>query len=282
MTIASYRELRNNGATRNDIEHALATGGLLRVRRGWYATPETTPDVLTAVRCGGSVSCGRALKIHGLWVLNDALHIRVGAHARASTRGRHSHRRDGNSHHGVDDLETALTVAITCMSVEAAACVVDSALNLKLLTPSQAQWLLSTPKGKRIWSLCDGCSESGIETLARIRLRAAGLRLRVQVKIGDIGRVDLLVGDRLVIELDGDTWHSTKEKREDDRRRDSALVALGYLVIRAGYSRVVDQWDIFEREVLTVVRRRDHRWTARTRRAAHGVGENSPSAPLAT
>ena len=123
---------------------------------------------------------------------------------------------------------------------------------------------------ERLLALADGRAQSGLETLARLRLRSRGLKIRVQVTIPPVGRVDLLVGDRLVIELDGDEWHSTREQREEDRRRDSALVARGYLVMRAGYHRVLDDWDAFEREVLAVVRRREHRW-----RAVHHVGGNS-------
>jgi very-short-patch-repair endonuclease len=165
--------------------------------------------------------------------------------------------------------------------VEHAVCALDSALQLKLISRSQARWLLATPKGRRIYDLSDGRSQSGLETLARLRLRSLGLRVRVQVKISDIGRVDLLIGDRLVIELDGDQWHSTPEQREEDRRRDSAMVALGYLVLRAGYWRVLDDWGGFEREVLAVVRRKDHLWHGRLRRPVHGVGETEQQRPQA-
>jgi very-short-patch-repair endonuclease len=163
------------------------------------------------------------------------------------------------------------------MSVAHATCALDSALRHKLVTLSQAQWLLTTPKGRRIVALSDGRSESGIETLARLRLRSLGLPVRVQVKFRGIGRVDLLIGDRLIIELDGDAWHSTQEQREEDRRRDSALVARGYLVLRAGYWRVIESWDGFEREVLAVTRRREHLWRGTRAQSVHGVGQNEPS-----
>lgn len=251
----------------------------MRIRPGWYATPDTAPDVRAAVRCGGSVSCGRALSFSGIWVVDEGLHVRVGPSARVHATGPRIHRRDGQSQQGMDDLPTALLMASRCMTVERAVCALDSALHLKLFSRTQARWLLATPRGRRIWQLSDGRSESGIETLARLRLRSLGLRVHVQVKIRGVGRVDLLIGDRLIIELDGDQWHSTKDQREEDRRRDSAGVALGYLVLRAGYWRVLDEWEGFEREVLAVVRRRDHLWRGRLRTSVHGFGEAEPRIP---
>jgi very-short-patch-repair endonuclease len=170
------------------------------------------------------------------------------------------HRLDGRSENGVDDVITALIVATACMQTEHAICALDSALQLGKVSVALAQSRLLGARGRRVVGLADGRSQSGIETLTRLRLRSLGIRLRVQVAVEGVGRVDILVGDRLVIELDGDAWHSTVEQRETDRRRDSALVALGYLVIRAGYWRVLTEWDGLEQEVLAIVRRDEHLW----------------------
>jgi very-short-patch-repair endonuclease len=207
-----------------------------------------------------------------VWVVDDELHVRVGASARLHGMAPRIHRHDGISREGVDDLSTALLMASKCLSTSLATCALDSALHLGLITRSQAHSLLTTAKGRRIVELSDGRSESGIETLARLRLKSLGLHLRVQVRIQGVGRVDLLIGERLVIELDGDAWHSTRTQREEDRRRDSALVARGYLVMRAGYWRVLEDWKSFEREILTIVRLREHRWGGRRAKERHVVG----------
>ncbi|MEO6116361.1 MAG: type IV toxin-antitoxin system AbiEi family antitoxin domain-containing protein, partial [Pseudolysinimonas sp.] len=67
MPIITYRELRRAGASRPDIERMLRDGTLLRLRTGWYASADTRPDVMGAVRMGGSLSCGAALRSHGVW-----------------------------------------------------------------------------------------------------------------------------------------------------------------------------------------------------------------------
>ncbi len=46
-------------------------------------------------------------------------------------------------------------------------------------------------------------------------------------------------GARLVVEIDGDEWHRTAVARERDRRRDAALVADGWRVLRLGEGRLL-------------------------------------------
>ncbi|WP_061962709.1 endonuclease domain-containing protein [Demequina aurantiaca] len=58
-------------------------------------------------------------------------------------------------------------------------------------------------------------------------------------------RVDMLHRKaQLVIELDGDAYHSTRTDREADRDRQNALVASGFTVLRFGWHDIVDhpQW----------------------------------------
>jgi very-short-patch-repair endonuclease len=260
MAIVSYHELRAAGVSRRVIDNAVASGGLARVRVGWYAEPGTPEPVVAATRCGGTLTCAAALRYHGVWVGRAETHVRVDPAARVHATTHRIHRLAGDSSCGVDDPLTALAVLCACAPREEVICALDSALHLGLVTMSDVLARLTTAKGRTIVDRSDRRSESGIETLARVRLRSRGIRLRVQVPISGIGRVDIVVGDRLVIELDGDEWHSTAEQRESDRRRDSALTARGYLVLRAGYRRVMGDWTAFEREVLSIVRRDAHLW----------------------
>jgi len=102
-------------------------------------------------------------------------------------------------------------------------------------------------------------AESGLETIARLLFRGRRIPCRTQVRFRGVGRVDLLVGDRLVIELDGEEFH-TGLQFDEDRRRDLELTLRGYLVIRLSWRMVVQEWDAVERGLLELVARGAHRW----------------------
>lgn len=51
-------------------------------------------------------------------------------------------------------------------------------------------------------------------------------------EFGEIGRVDLVVDGWLVVECDSKAFHSSWDQQREDRRRDQALAALGYVVYR--------------------------------------------------
>jgi hypothetical protein len=97
-------------------------------------------------------------------------------------------------------------------------------------------------------------ADSGLEPLTRWRLLRLGIVAVPAHEIPGVGPVDLLVGDRLVIELDGGT-HDTAEQRRRDARREAAAVALGYLVLRFDHAQVVHRWPEVEAAVLAVVDR---------------------------
>jgi very-short-patch-repair endonuclease len=57
------------------------------------------------------------------------------------------------------------------------------------------------------------------------------LEVRIQVEI-DNYRVDFLVDDDLVVEIDGQRYHDNSEAFQSDRMRDQRLLAKGYRVVR--------------------------------------------------
>ncbi|MFW2512305.1 endonuclease domain-containing protein [Demequina sp. SO4-13] len=77
------------------------------------------------------------------------------------------------------------------------------------------------------------------ETCARIALRAAGLQVQSQAVFPGVGRVDLLVEGRLVVECDGREYHSDPRAFAKDRARDRELVAQGLDVLRFPYADTV-------------------------------------------
>jgi very-short-patch-repair endonuclease len=93
-----------------------------------------------------------------------------------------------------------------------------------------------------------GLSDSGLETLVVTPLRRWGVQVRQQVVLA--GRpVDVVVGDRLVLQIDGYEHHSSSAQRAKDIAHDAELRLRGYTVFRLSYSQVVHDWPAVERRI---------------------------------
>ena len=60
------------------------------------------------------------------------------------------------------------------------------------------------------------------------------------------------------MELDGERWHSTREQRERDRRRDAALAAAGWVTLRFSHRRLHDDPEGCRRDTLATLALRQH------------------------
>ncbi|MFW7413596.1 DUF559 domain-containing protein [Demequina sp. SO4-18] len=91
------------------------------------------------------------------------------------------------------------------------------------------------------------------ETFADARFRdiewQAELRLGPRRVVADMLHRAAMV----VVELDGDRYHSTREARDGDRERQNDLTAAGYVTIRLGWDDIVRRPERSRRRVLTVV-----------------------------
>lgn len=263
--LVTARHLRATGATRADIRRALEAGALIRPRRGWYADASTPAAVLAACRVGGALSCISALDLAGAWVLESpGPHVRVSSGVDV-TRMRSSvlHWTSERVTPGVDSLDDALRWATTCLDFRALVVAVDSLAHRRLLSASRIRSvLLGSARGRRVLAAHDPRCESGIETLVRLALRRLRIVVRTQVQIAGVGRIDFLIGERLVVEADGYEWHSDPVAFERDRARDRELVRRGYVVVRASYRQVLDDLDGVVLAIRDVIARRDHRWRA--------------------
>ncbi|WP_426521165.1 DUF559 domain-containing protein [Diaminobutyricibacter sp. McL0618] len=65
--------------------------------------------------------------------------------------------------------------------------------------------------------------------------------------------MDLLVDDRLFIEIDGFEFHSSPQRFARDRRRDAAFVLGGHRRLRFTAVDVLRDWDRVERMILDVL-----------------------------
>jgi very-short-patch-repair endonuclease len=142
-------------------------------------------------------------------------------------------------------LETNLHLALRHHSVEVGLTVVESAVEQGLLTPMAAARLVEGQTSRRYHSGLrhfDPRSGSGSETRVRLWFQRRNVRVRSQVHIAGVGRIDLLVGESLVIEVDSAAFHTGRDRYEEDRRRDLTLTALGFQVVRLAYAQVFASW----------------------------------------
>ncbi|MFT3715903.1 MAG: hypothetical protein QM774_08130 [Gordonia sp. (in: high G+C Gram-positive bacteria)] len=264
--VTSWARLRHRGVTRPELERALADGSVRRLRRGWYAIDGAHPVVVEAVLGDGVCSCLSALRLHGVWVPTDRrTHIRArnSAHNRHGARFCHRHGRPLPETTAVDDVPIALAHAVRCLDAEGTVVVLDSIRNLGLMTSREVETALAeTPlRVRRLLDRCDQ-AESGTESMVRLRLRARRIGVRPQITIPGLGRVDLLVGSRLIIEVDSEEFHLTPEQWEKDHQRDRQAALLGYERIRLTYRDVVFGWARVEGQILDLIRREKHRYPA--------------------
>ncbi len=120
-------------------------------------------------------------------------------------------------------------------------------------------------------------SDSGVESIARQRLTAAGYTVEQQIAVPGVGRVDLRVNGWLFIELDGFEYHRDRDAFERDRARDLGLAVLGAGRLRFSAKQVLSEWDSVLDGIRAVVRQEMSRDTPvarpfrrRTQRKAAG------------
>ena len=273
--IAHLSVLESDGAKRTRLQRLVADGLLLRPRRGWYALPGADPLLLRACSLGGRITCVTALRRAGVWCVDDhRTHIAVpvnSGHAPRSGSGIVTHysrpagQTDGPPLSSVVD---SLVDQFGCQTAENVIVAIDSALNRRVIRPSDLSDVRSRVP-RKYWPLLDcvdATCESGLETKVRLRLGRRGLRYRTQARIPEVGRVDILIGDRLIIETDGLEFH-TGDAAVKDRERDLVLHRLGYIVIRVTYAMVMYRWAEVESVIHGYVARREHLWAARHIRA---------------
>lgn len=266
--IVSRAQLLACGIASNDVRALVRRGSLAPVRRGWYSGPTAQDKAKRAIRAGGAVSCVSALALHGVWTppARD-LHIRRSRHF--ADRKLAPGLKDCQPIAGpasrisrpVDSLGQALLSALACVDAETAVAMMDSALHLRLITLADLEALVAHLPGRKraLIDRVDANAESGTESLVRHRLRSRRIKVRTQVEIPTVGRVDLLVGDRLVLEVDSVAHHTSAENYRRDRARDRRLVALGYIVIRLTYEEVMTLWPEVELDILALVRAGKHK-----------------------
>lgn len=247
--LATRRALQDAGCSKESIVAFVHSGQGRVIRRCWLASGADA-DAVRAVELGGALTAGSALRTIGVWVSHDrGLCVAV---PRSSSRlpplndGESRYRsRNFRRAQGAPWRVSAVMALVQLASMEELPHVVasvDSALHSRAMSTYQLDELFAAlpRRWSRMRKLVNAEAESGLESILRVALVLAGLQVEVQVSISGVGRVDLVVNGWLVVETDGDRWHSSREQRERDRRRDAALVRRGMRQHRFGHGQIMD------------------------------------------
>ncbi len=250
--------LRDAGFSR----HRIAAAGLDRPRRGWVADPSADPLLIGAARAGVVLTCVTQASRLGFWTLRDGRRAHVGAAASSGSVSAHGARVHWSAPllprvPGVltDPVENVLAIVAECQPHERALAVWDSAFRQGAASAEMMRRCALRPAARRV--LADSCShlDSGLETLVGVRLRWIPAPLHPQVFV--LGhRVDFLIGERLVLQIDG--GHHVGPQRDADNAHDALLFLHGYTVIRVGYADVVHRWPDVQDRVLRAIAQGRH------------------------
>ncbi|AND17097.1 DUF559 domain-containing protein [Rathayibacter tritici] len=236
-----------------DAPAAVRSGALRRIRRGWYAGANASDQELRAAIACGSLTCITLLAEAGAFRPPDPrLHLAItsSSRPRAATQPEDvvthwSHRISEAPYRSIRTTrEEAVGHVLTCQRIELAVAVIDSCLRLRLISPTALADVLSRLPRRLscVARLTDPRAGSGPESVTRVGLTLAGIECESQVEIPGVGRVDLVIDDWAIIEVDGRQWHDDATSFERDRHRDRAAAALGYTTIRLTYSDVMHHW----------------------------------------
>lgn len=253
------------GFSKHAIAAGVRSGRMLRFRRSWIALRECDSAILAAIGIGGRLTCVSAARKLGLWVPAHAgVHVAVspGA-ARIKTEGLRVHWSTGPAPTAaravVDPLINVLHHVARCQELAAALAIWESALNKKFVDAAvleRIEW--HSERANHIAALCTKLSDSGLETHFVDLMRAIGVAVQQQVWI-DGHPIDALIGDRLVVQLDGFAHHSSPADRRRDIEADARLRLRGYTVVRFDYYQVLFQPDLVQNVIRAAIAQGLHR-----------------------
>ncbi|HWV47906.1 MAG TPA: DUF559 domain-containing protein, partial [Microbacterium sp.] len=238
------------------LRKAKTAGTVRKIRNGWVALPDADPILVGAARRGVVLTCVTLAARHKLWVRKaDALHVGApptAGHVAAPEAVVHWNRpllpRMPGS---VEDLLiNALVIATSCLVREDAIALWESALRRDLVQKNEVLRLPLAAPARSIVTQASLWSDSGLESIVVHRLHWLKLPLVQQAWI--LGHwVDLLIGDRLVIQIDGGTHVGAQ--RTEDIAHDALLKLHGYHVIRIGYDQIMNHWTEVQAMIMAAV-----------------------------
>ena len=243
------------GHTAYAIRAAVRAGRLTRVRRVWLVSGKAPGRLRRAAAAGGRVACVSAALHHKLWTIDDGrFHLTVPPHAGHARTGKATVHWGGgplepNRYELVEPIVNALWHIADCQPFENALATWESAVRSgRVSIDLLERFPLRSAAGRRVLAGCSQLSDSGIESIPVAKLARIGIATRQQVQI-DGHHVDVLIGERLVLQIDGYEFHKSAEQRRQDLADDRRLRLMGYTVFRFGYDDVLFDWATIESEI---------------------------------
>jgi very-short-patch-repair endonuclease len=264
--VITHAQLADLGVGRNAIEHRLTSGRWQRLHKGVYligpAPPVPSARALAAVlTCGeGSVLSHRtAAAVWSLLAAADRVHVSVAGRNPGLRQGLCIHRvvalpaDEITTKHGLPLTTPARTIcdlAATELLRDVESALAEARIH-RLATDRQIAAVINAaptrPGAPTMRKLLEQENDSGYtrtraERLLRDLLRAANVErpLYNEPVLGFV--VDAVWPDkRVIVEVDGYSYHGHPAAFARDRRRDRQLAAAGYRVIRVTWTQLRDQ-----------------------------------------
>jgi very-short-patch-repair endonuclease len=271
--VVTRAQLLAAGITRDEIDHRLSLGALLREYRGIYRVGHRAPNVearyLAAVwACGDSaVLSGRAAAY--LWgILKGAAPApEVTVHTDRRVHGVTTHRArsiERTTRRGIPITTVPRTLVdlASHLSLDALARACHEAGVKYDTTPAQVEAVLAkrrrTRGAAKLRAVTSGDVQALLSELERSfqrRLKEAGLPLPQTNKPAGGRRVDCRWPDRrLTVELDSYRYHRSRHAWEQDRRRERQARARGDELRRYTYGDVVESPRLMMAELRLLLR----------------------------
>ncbi|MFC3298141.1 DUF559 domain-containing protein [Arthrobacter agilis] len=258
-SVARTGRLIERGVPRREIAAALRSGAIIRLRVGVLALPEAPQDLVVATMENARLTCASAARHYDFWLLHPPTSQHLASHARAADHRIGHHRPLSVAVHPslpLVGLVDALIHALHCLPAVDAAVMVESSLRRgDTIRPFLLERLQGNRNGRAraVLDLVTCTADSALEVVARILFLQAGLHVEAQVQLDGVGRVDFLLEGFLVVEVDGDAFHSDRATRRKDRRRNNVTITSGYLVLRYGYEDIMFHREDVLAQVLAVL-----------------------------
>lgn len=237
--VARWAELQRVGVSREALLAAVHRGELVRPHRGCYSLPGADRERVLASVFRATPTCLTWCASHGLPLLTEDERIHLGVPQPRALGDPRSRPVDEVVIHRHLPTRGALArqhldIVGLCTTPLEQVALWDAAINRGLVRSEESLLLTrgTEQRRSRVIGAIDGRAQSPLETVARVALREAGFSVTPQVLLPGVGRVDLLVEGRVVVETDGYAFHHDREQFARDRKRDRALELSGYAVLR--------------------------------------------------